>query len=219
MSTTNNVFARRVYNTENKKHVKRSVLKRIILLGIILAITLTISTFALGPLIPAELLMYVQIAQFVLIGYIVMEIISNSAFRVVTAARQSNQTAKSIRSLIRILGSMTIVAILISFLSQNPALAATIATITGVVIGFAAQTVIGNMIAGMYLTITRPFKIEDRITVLGNSGKVADIGLLYSGLILDTGDTVLVPNSLLITTSIILREGKKSNLPSPLYIC
>jgi small-conductance mechanosensitive channel len=219
VSTTNNVFARRVYNTENRKHVKRSVLKRIILLGIILAITLTISTFALGPLIPDEFLMYVQIAQFVLIGYIIMEIISNSAFRVVTAARQSNQTAKSIRSLIRILGSMTIVAILISFLSQNPALAATIATITGVVIGFASQTVIGNMIAGMYLTLTRPFKIEDRITVLGNSGKVADIGLLYSGLILDTGDTVLVPNSLLITTSIILREGKKSNLPAPLYIC
>jgi small-conductance mechanosensitive channel len=163
--------------------------------------------------------MYAQIAQFALIGYIVTEIISNSTFRVVTAARQSNQTAKSIRSLIRILGSIVIVAIIISFLSQNPALAATIATITGVVIGFAAQTVIGNMIAGMYLTITRPFKIEDRITVLGNSGKVTDIGLLYSGLILDTGDTVLVPNTLLITTSIILREEKKSNLPAPLYIC
>jgi small conductance mechanosensitive channel len=219
MSMTNNDFARRVYNTENKKHVKQSVLKRIILLGIILAITLSISTFALRPLIPAEFLMYAQIAQFALIGYIVTEIISNSTFRVVTVARQSNQTAKSIRSLIRILGSIVIVAIIISFLSQNPALAATIATITGVVIGFAAQTVIGNMIAGMYLTITRPFKIEDRITVLGNSGKVADIGLLYSGLILDMGDTVLVPNTLLITTSIILREEKKSNLPPPLYIC
>jgi small conductance mechanosensitive channel len=216
---TNNDFARRVYNTENKKHVKRSVLKRIIILGIILAITLSISTFALGPLIPAEFLIFTQIAQFALIGYIVTEIISNSTFKVVTAAGQSNQTAKSIRSLIRILGSIVIVAIIISFLSQNPALAATIATITGVVIGFAAQTVIGNMIAGMYLTITRPFKIEDRITVLGNSGKVADIGLLYSGLISDTGDTVLVPNTLLITTSIILREGNKSNLPAPLYIC
>lgn len=219
MSMSNNDFARRVYNTENKKHVKQSVLKRIILLGIILAITLSISTFALRPLIPAEFLMYAQIAQFALIGYIVTEIISNSTFRVVTAARQSNQTAKSIRSLIRILGSIVIVALIISFLSQNPALAATIATITGVVIGFAAQTVIGNMIAGMYLTITRPFKIEDRITVLGNSGKVADIGLLYSGLKLDTGDTALVPNTLLITTSIILREEKKSNLPAPLYIC
>ena len=218
MSMTSTDFAKRVLNTENEKDARRSVLKRIILLGITLAITLGLSTLVLGPLIPPAFLLYTQIAQFALIGYFVMEIISNSAFRVATVARRSNQTAKSIRSLIRILGSLIITAIIISFLSQNPALAAAIGTITAVVIGFAAQNVIGNLIAGMYLTITRPFKIDDRITVLGNSGKVIDIGLLYSGLLMDTGDSVLVPNNLLITTSIILRGRKKSDGPAPLYI-
>ena len=215
---TSTDFAKRELNTKNKKDTRRSVLKRIILLGVILAITLTLSTLVLGPLIPPEFLLYTQIAQFALIGYFVMEIISNSAFRVATVARRSNQTAKSIRSLIRILGSLIITAIIISFLSQNPALAAAIGTITAVVIGFAAQNVIGNLIAGMYLTITRPFKIDDRITVLGNSGKVIDIGLLYSGLLMDSGDTVLVPNTLLITSSIILGGRKKSDVPAPLYI-
>jgi small-conductance mechanosensitive channel len=218
MSMTSTDFAKRVLNTENEKDARRSVLKRIILLGIILAITLSLSTLVLGPLIPPAFLLYTQIAQFALIGYFVMEIISNSAFRVATVARRSNQTAKSIRSLIRILGSLIITAIIISFLSQNPALAAAIGTITAVVIGFAAQNVIGNLIAGMYLTITRPFKIDDRITVLGNSGKVIDIGLLYSGLLMDSGDTVLVPNTLLITSSIILGGRKKSDVPAPLYI-
>jgi small conductance mechanosensitive channel len=211
-------FAKRDLSTENKKDTRRSVLKRIILLGIILAITLSLSTFVLGPLIPPEFLLYTQIAQFVLIGYFIMEIISNSAYRVATAARQSNKTAKSIRSLIRILGSLIITAVVISYLSENPAFAASIGAISGIVIGFAAQNVIGNLIAGMYLTITRPFKIEDRITVLGNSGRVSDIGLLYSGLLMDTGDSVLVPNNLLITTSIILRGRKKSDGPAPLYI-
>jgi len=215
---TSTDLAKRVLKTENEKDTRRSVLKRIILLGIILAITLSLSTFVLGPLIPPAFLLYTQIAQFALIGYFVMEIISNSAFRVATVARRSNQTAKSIRSLIRILGSLIITAIIISFLSQNPALAAAIGTITAVVIGFAAQNVIGNLIAGMYLTITRPFKIDDRITVLGNSGKVIDIGLLYSGLRMDSGDTVLVPNTLLITSSIILGGRKKSDLPAPMYI-
>ena len=218
MSMTSTDFAKRVLNTEKKKDTRRSVLKRIILLGIILAITLSLSTLVLGPLIPPAFLLYTQIAQFALIGYFVMEIISNSAFRVATVARRSNKTAKSIRSLIRILGSLIITAIIISFLSQNPALAAAIGTITAVVIGFAAQNVIGNLIAGMYLTITRPFKIDDRITVLGNSGKVIDIGLLYSGLLMDSGDTVLVPNTLLITSSIILGGRKKSDVPAPLYI-
>lgn len=212
-------FAKKDVNTEIEKVARRSVLKRIILLGIILAITLSLSTLVLGPLIPPAFLLYTQIAQFALIGYFVMEIISNSAFRVATVARRSNQTAKSIRSLIRILGSLIITAIIISFLSQNPALAAAIGTITAVVIGFASQNVIGNLIAGMYLTITRPFKIDDRITVLGNSGKVIDIGLLFSGLLMDTGDTVLVPNTLLITSSIILRGRKDSPVPAPLYIC
>ena len=215
---TSTDLAKRVLKTENEKDTRRSVLKRIILLGIILAITLSLSTFVLGPLIPPAFLLYTQIAQFALIGYFVMEIISNSAFRVATVTRRSNQTAKSIRSLIRILGSLIITAIIISFLSQNPALAAAIGTITAVVIGFAAQNVIGNLIAGMYLTITRPFKIDDRITVLGNSGKVIDIGLLYSGLRMDSGDTVLVPNTLLITSSIILGGRKKSDLPAPMYI-
>jgi len=212
-------FAKKDVNTENEKVARRSVLKRIILLGIILAITLSLSTLVLGPLIPPAFLLYTQIAQFALIGYFVMEIISNSAFRVATVARRSNQTAKSIRSLIRILGSLIITAIIISFLSQNPALAAAIGTITAVVIGFASQNVIGNLIAGMYLTITRPFKIDDRITVLGNSGNVIDIGLLFSGLLMDSGDTVLVPNTLLITSSIILRGRKESPVPAPLYIC
>jgi len=218
MSMTYNDLTRRVSNTENKKDTGRSVFKRIILLGVILGITLSLSTLLLGPLIPPEFLLYTQIAQFALIGYIIIEIISNSAFRLATVARQSNQTAKSIRSLIRILGSIILAAIIISFLSENPALAASIGTISGIVVGFAAQNVIGNMIAGLHLILNRPFKIDDRITVLGNSGKVIDIGLLYSRLRLDAGDNVLVPNSLLITTSIILREGQKSNLPAPLYI-
>ncbi len=201
-----------------EKQTRQSVWKRIILLGIILVIALSLTTVLLGPLIPPKFLLYAQIAQFALIGYIVIEVISNSAFRVVMAARQSNLTAKSIRSLIRILGSLIITAVIISYLSENPTLAAAIGAITGVVIGFAAQNVIGNLIAGMYLMITRPFQIEDRITVLGNSGRVSDVGLLYSGLHMDSGDSVLVPNTLLITTSIILKGPETHRVPAPIYI-
>src|SRR5438128_2696223 len=77
MSMTSTDFAKRVLNTENEKDARRSVLKRIILLGITLAITLGLSTLVLGPLIPPAFLLYTQIAQFALIGYFVMEIISN----------------------------------------------------------------------------------------------------------------------------------------------
>jgi small conductance mechanosensitive channel len=88
------------------------------------------------------------------------------------------------------------------------------------VIGFASQNLIGNMIAGMYLAITRPFKIGDKITIFGNTGTVTDIGLLYCVLLMKDGDIIRAPSSLLLTTSIILREEKKpTNIYADWYIC
>lgn len=199
---------------------KRSFLKKMIILGAILAITLTISTLLLKPLIPVEYLIYSQIAQVAIIGYVVIEIVGSTAFKLAVAAQQSRQTAKSIKSLMRIVGSVVIIAVATSFLSQNAVLAASIATVSGIVVGFAAQNLIGNMIGGMYLTITRPFKIGDRITIFGNTGRVFDIGLLYCIVLMENGDTMRTPSSLLLTTSIILREGKESDVSdvSPSYI-
>jgi small conductance mechanosensitive channel len=218
----NHEFSRRqvtkIDHNQNTKNAKRSFLKKMIILGAILAVTLTVSTLLLEPLVPVEYLIYSQIAQVVIIGYVVIEIIGNTAFNLAVAAQQSRQTAKSIKSFMRIVGSVVIIAITISYLSQNAALAASIATISGIVVGFAAQNLIGNMIAGMYLTTTRPFKIGDMITVFGNTGRVVDIGLLYCVILMENGDTVRAPSSALITTSIILREGKEPDY-SYSYIC
>ncbi len=125
----------------------------------------------------------------------------------------SEQTAKSIRSLIRIAGAIIVIAVVISYLSQDPVIAASLSTISGLVIGFAASNLIGNVIAGIYLAITRPFRIGDRIKVFDGDGRVTDIGLLYTRLLLDNGDEMLASNSSMVTTNIILRkneEGKKN---------
>jgi small conductance mechanosensitive channel len=220
----NNQFNRRdvtfdkVNYNQSMEYTKRSFLKKIIILGAILALTLSITTFLLKPLVPNDYLIYTQIAQIAIMGCFVIEIVGNTAFKIALAAQRSGQTAKSIRSLMRIVGSVALAAIAASYLSQNPILAASIATISAIVVGFAAQNLIGNMIAGMYLTIIRPFKIGDKITVFGNTGRVYEIGLLLCELLMENGDTVRVPSSSLLTTSIILREGKESNLPSS-YIC
>ena len=205
---------------ESIKNTKQKLLKKIIILGIILTISLFISTLLLKPLIPTEYLVYFQVIQVAIVGYFIMDVISDTAYNIVTAAKQSNQSAKSIRSIIRILSAIVIVAILVSYVSQNPAIAASIGAVTGIVIGFAAQNLIGNMIAGMYLAITRPFKIGDKITIFGNTGTVTDIGLLYCVLLMKDGDIVRAPSSLLLTTSIILREEKKpTNIYADWYIC
>jgi small-conductance mechanosensitive channel len=142
-----------------------------------------------------------------LVGFLAIHTISKISYGL--SISYSEQTAKSIRSLIRIAGSIIVIAVAISYLSQDPVVAASISTISGLVIGFAASNLIGNIIAGIYLAITRPFRIGDRIKVFSGDGRVSDIGLLYTRLLLDNGDEMLASNSSMVTTNIILRKNEK----------
>jgi small-conductance mechanosensitive channel len=110
--------------------------------------------------------------------------------------------------------SWTLIAIIVSFLSQNAIVAASIGTISGIVVGFASQNLIGNMIAGIYLALTRPFKIGDMITVFGKSGKVYDIGLLNCDLLMKNGDIVRAPSSSLLTTPVVILLHMKNSQES-----
>ena len=115
--------------------------------------------------------------------------------------------AETIRILIKIIGSIIVISIIISYLSQDPLIATSIGTITAIVIGFASQSVLGNLIAGLYLAITRPFRIGEKVTVFGYTGIIYDIGLLYSRLRTDDGEIILAPNTSMITTTIIIRNS------------
>jgi small conductance mechanosensitive channel len=199
---------------QSVKYAKRSTLKKILILGTILAITLSVSAL----LVPPEYLIYSQSAQVAIVGYLVIEIIANTAFKLAITAQQSGQTAKSIRSLTRIIGAIVIAAIIVSYLSQNAAIAASIGTISGLVVGFASQNLLGNMIAGMYIALTRPFKIGDMITVFGNSGKVYDIGLLNCEILMKNGNIVRAPSSSLLTTPIIILRMENDSQKRPVGV-
>ena len=191
-------------NSTNRTMTKRLAVRRIIILGITLAVGLTLSTAFLKSMIPKQYLIFLQVAQVSVIGYFVIEIIGNTFYKL--AGEYIQGTAKSIESFIKIVGAIIVIAIIISYLSQDPLVAASISTISGLVVGFAAQNIIGNAIAGLYLAITRPFKIGDRITVFGNTGVVYDISLFYSKLLTDTGDVVLASNSSMVTTMVIVNK-------------
>jgi small conductance mechanosensitive channel len=191
-------------NNSGRKHAKKLALQTLIMLAIILLFSLTGTVIFLSEFIPRQYLIYVQISEIAVVGYFAVEIVSTTFYKLATG--YLDQTAKSIKVLIRIAGAILIVAIIISYLSRDPVVAASISTISGLVIGFASQTVIGNMIAGLYLALMRPFKIGDRITVFGNTGIIADLGLFYSRLVMDNGDFVIASNSSMVATTVVLHR-------------
>jgi small-conductance mechanosensitive channel len=151
---------------------------------------LAITTFVLKPVIDTLYLRYLQVAEVALVGFIAIHMISKTSYSL--SLGYSEQTAKSIRSLVRIAGAIIVIAFVISYLSQDPIVAASLSTISGLVLGFAASNLIGNVIAGIYLAITRPFRIGDRIKVFSQEGSVSDIGLIYTRFLLDNGDEMFL---------------------------
>jgi small conductance mechanosensitive channel len=191
---------------DRRKIARKNTIRKILLLLVILSATLIISTIFLRPLLPIQELIYVQAAEVAIIGYIVLEMVSNVSYKL-TLPGSSLENARAVRSLIRITGTIIIAAAIISILVQNPLVAASISTISALVVGFAAQNILANMISGLYLSIVRPFKIGDRITISSNSGIIYDIELLYTRLLTENGDIVLVPSSSMVSSTITLQKN------------
>ena len=190
-------------NSIDKK--ERSLLKTLTIMIIAVAVLLIASSF-IAQLIEPRYGPYLKVVVAATIGYFVVNSLANVFYRLSYDALKKN--AEIIRILIRIIGAIIVISIIISYLSEDPIIAASIGTITAIVIGFASQNVLGNLISGLYLAITRPFRIGDKVTVFGNTGIIFDIALLYSRLKTEEGDIILAPNLSLVSTTIILRDSK-----------
>jgi len=77
--------------------------------------------------------------------------------------------------------------------------------LTGFALGFAFRDALSNLLAGLLILIHRPFARHDHIAVTGFEGVVAGIDLRYTTLQREDG-RVLIPNSVLFTNPITLRD-------------
>jgi small-conductance mechanosensitive channel len=74
--------------------------------------------------------------------------------------------------------------------------------VIGLVIGFASQRTIGNVVAGVLIAITQPLRLGDEVEVEGTKGVVEDIGLTYTWIRTRDNDRLVVPNEKLASDTI-----------------
>lgn len=70
--------------------------------------------------------------------------------------------------------------------------------VIGLIVGFAAQHTLGNMIAGVQIAVSQPIRIGDKITFEETAGRVTDITLSYTYVDPGDGSSVVIPNQLLV---------------------
>ncbi len=89
-------------------------------------------------------------------------------------------------------------------------------SVISVIIGFAAQNTLGNLISGFSLLLYRPFKLGDQVQVLAptglETGIVESLTLGFTLLRTDENRCVVVPNSIMAGQTIINLTGNDSRL-------
>jgi small-conductance mechanosensitive channel len=74
--------------------------------------------------------------------------------------------------------------------------------VIGLVIGFASQRTIGNVVAGVLIAVTQPLRLGDEVEVEGTQGVVEEIGLTYTWIRTRDNDRLVVPNEKLASQTI-----------------
>ena len=69
-----------------------------------------------------------------------------------------------------------------------------VSAVAGAAVGFASTRTIGNLLAGLYVMISRPFRVEDYVQIGGTEGIVKEITINYTKILTPSGQTVSFSN-------------------------
>jgi len=117
-------------------------------------------------------------------------------------------TAATVSFLVQLVSLLVVMVVALRIVDLQPRAIALGGAVTAVVLGLAAQSTIGNVIAGLVLLGARPFQAGERVRLQGGSlghdveGTVASLGLIYTTVARGNA-TLLVPNNAVLAATVL----------------
>jgi len=152
-------------------------------------------------------LLWIQTLFVLILGILIIRAVGNMIYSY-TEKKSGESSASSLKTIVRIAGFAVLLGIVISIIGVDPTVAISISSFLGIAIGFAAQNVLGNVLAGIMLVINRPLKPGETITVSGQTGTVKEITLTRTKIELADGKTMILIPSSTILSSIVQRPKR-----------
>ena len=205
-----------------------AVTLKLVLIGIV---SVTLYYFAklflplFGVVLDVEQLNLVKALIIVVAGSIAINIVGNAI--IVYLRDRVKEKAYAVGNVVKVIGILAVLLFAMSISRLGAELALLGGAVTGLVLGLALQPVLGNLFAGIIILTTRFVEVGDTVRIVasqipyqvaalpvykyfspdyvapGYKGRVVEIGLIYTTLILDTGYELRVPNMVLLSSGVV----------------
>jgi small conductance mechanosensitive channel len=211
-----------------KRRLVAVTLSKLVLI-VIISVTLYYFTKLFLPLfgvvLDAEQHNLVKSLIIVVAGAVAINIVGNAI--IVYLRDRVKEKAYAVGNVVKIVGILAVLLFAISTSRLGAELALLGGTVTGLVLGLALQPILGNLFAGIIILTTRFVEVGDTVRIVasqipyqvalfpvykyfspdyvapGYKGRVVEVGLIYSTLILDTGYELRVPNMVLLSSGVV----------------
>lgn len=161
-----------------------------------------------GYAVPITFIPYVNILMAIGFGYLIVLGFSNVIYWSLRVG-VPHSTATAFRSMVRIVGFGGLLAAVAGGVAGGAAGVA-LGGFLGLVVGQATQSSLGQAVSGLFLLMSRPFKVGDKVTLGGEDGTVNDVSTLFTRIVKEDGTEVLLPNNSVVGTKIIIHPPKGS---------
>ena len=142
----------------------------------------------------------ITVIVFLFVHYVKVLIADKAIYKFAAATHQqfAEKMARPISKIVAIISYLIFLFFVLWFWDFNAALESLLfgAGLLGIVIGFAAKDMLGNVLAGIMLFFDKPFKIGDTIKMGDMFGKVIDIGLRSTKIKTFDNRYVTIPNGM-----------------------
>lgn len=147
-----------------------------------------------------------KIVPFILIlvvGFLAIKLILNILEKALTKSKLEKAAHGLIKSLVRVVLYLLLGLIAASALGIDVTGVIALASVLTLAISLSVQNALTNVIGGITLLYTKPFKSGDFVEIAAESGTVKEIGMSYTTLLTPDNKVIYIPNSAVVSADIV----------------
>lgn len=145
------------------------------------------------------------------IGLLLVRLLLRLLDRSLERSRMERSAHPMIRSIIRILLYLILALVVAGQLGVDTSSLVALASVLTLAVSLAMQDILSNVIGGLIVLTTHPFKAGDFVEIGGKTGTVSGVGIAYTTLTTPENYTISIPNHAITTAQILnySRQGTR----------